>query len=465
MSEYTYANPRIKNFKMGEEQILTNDIIKDLINKHKMEILPLLEENEDFLYQDNLPIEEHFKEEEDAGSFNGVRLKNNIPNVIVNTHLSYVIGNGISFESDETEKDSLDEFLKIRTDNYLDDKEKDLMEYMGRYGVGYELVYYDDNEIQVDTVNPKECFIVDDYSIKEKPLYGFRYYLDYNKNTIVEIYGKKENAKVKIMKSTGEIVLIYKKENIYNEVQLIQYKNNDFMHSDFQPVKRYLEDLNKTMTSESDLIHYMASATIVFENILVDEESVRLMIINKNIMTKSDENSNGGRVYFLEKPLNVDGIKQHYDMLRNNIFLESFTPFLSMQQLTKAPSGKALQTLYLNAGIIADKKIREFKKGLRKRISIIFNILNFGKITGTMDFKTIKPKFTKNLPTLTSSELEDLKTIAQSGIKLSTKTQLDILPSKYVDNTDAELKRLKEEREDDENNLDYIPQVGEVLNG
>lgn len=430
-------------FKYADENNLTTEALQTFINNHKNLVLPILQENEDFILQRNLEIDTEFLEEENAGTFAGIRNKNNIANVICNTHFSYSFGQDIQYVSNEDEKDSLEEYLLIETENNGQDKTKKLGDYMGKFGMAFELVYLNQKgQIVYNAVSPAEAFLIHDYSLDINPIFGVRYYKDYDKKTIVEVYGKYTYKKY-ITSDTGVFNLVEEKQNLYNIVNLIMYKNNDYTLSDFQPVKTYLQDIDKTNTTRSNSLHYINDAILLLTNVEAELEDLADMKSKRVIMVNSGGDV-ASEIDWLEKPINTEAFESHLKQLYKNAFNESFTPFISNEEFANAPSGKALEIMYLSASTIATQKQVNMAQSLKQRINIIFNILNFNKLDNFYTFNSIKPIFSKNLPTITSVELEDLQKLVNI-VNLSKKTKLELIPNKFITNVEEELARQEEE--------------------
>lgn len=438
------VNPKLSMFKYPNDKDISIKEVMSFIDRHKFERIPMFEENENYLLQTNIPIELDFLEKEKAGRFMGIRHKNNIANIIVQTHTNYITGSEVAYQSDIKEKDSLEMFLTLRKKSKLNEEEGMISEYCSKYGVSYLLVYLDNIDINTAIINPKECFVLYDYSVEPKPIWGVRYYKNYNDKLVVEVYGKYVFRRF-VEDKKGKFVLEEEKENIIKTIPMIEILNNDYMLCDFQPVKTHIDEINKVITTESNLIHYINDALLILRNVDMDEETFAKMLATNLIIMSSGEQGVDADLKFLEKPLNVEAISQHQSTLLKATFRDSFTPLISSEELTKAPSAKALQSMYMSTDFIARTKEKYMKEGLRKVIDIMFKYLNFVKIDAVYTAETIEPKFTRSLPTLSSAELEDVLKIVQA-VNLSDETKLGLIPSKYGINPIEEIKRLKNER-------------------
>ena len=104
-------------------------------------------------------------------------------------------------------------------------------------------------------------------------------------------------------------------------------------------------------------------------------------------------------------------------------------------------SGVAIKYKTMPMENLVAVKERKFKKGLQKRIELIFTIL---ALKGSAhDWRGIDVTFTRNLPT-NETELANMVSVLD-GI-VSAPTLLSQLP--FVENVDDELDKLKEQKEE-----------------
>ena len=103
-------------------------------------------------------------------------------------------------------------------------------------------------------------------------------------------------------------------------------------------------------------------------------------------------------------------------------------------------SGVAIKYKTLPMENVVAIKERKFKKGLQRRIELLFNIL---AIKGSSyDWRAIDIVFTRNLP---SNDTEIANMVYKLSGKVSKETLLSQLP--FVEDVDAEIERLKDEQE------------------
>ena len=103
-------------------------------------------------------------------------------------------------------------------------------------------------------------------------------------------------------------------------------------------------------------------------------------------------------------------------------------------------SGVAIKYKTLPMENIVAIKERKFKKGLQRRIELIFNIMS--KTSGTYDWRSIDISFTRNLPTNDTEIASMVSTL--SGI-VSNETLLAQVP--FVEDVDDEQKKVEKEQQ------------------
>lgn len=437
-------NTLMKEFKYNDDKNISIETILQFISRHETERLPLILENKNFLSQNNLEIETEFLNQESKGRFPAVRHKNNLANVITKTHQSYVMGSDLQYTSEVDQEESLKLYLDIRKKNKGNEKEKKVSQLMGEYGNAFEIIYMDSNQnIKFSTASPEQCFLLYNYDLEPEAIWGIRYFRDFNNSLNIELYGKYVFRRY-VVEDSNAPTMLEEKINYFGKVCMLEAMNNDFRFSDFQPVKTFLVDIDKTLTTQGYLIHYIIDAILIITNATIDEDDFQDMLDGGVVLLENGGDGADSKMDFLEKPLNVEGIKQHLEFLFKNVFNQSFTPFISGEELKTAPSAKALEVMYLAADLVAKIKEANLSKIFEQRIDLIFRMINFTRNT-PLEYDSIKPVFTKSLPTLTTAELEELQKLISTGVVLSNRTLLELIPNKFVNDVEKELKRIEEE--------------------
>ena len=169
------------------------------------------------------------------------------------------------------------------------------------------------------------------------------------------------------------------------------------------------------------------------------------MIKSGVVLIKSGLSGVESDMDFLDKPLNVEGVKQHLEMLLKSCFRDSFTPLISSDELKQAPSAKALESMYMQTDLISTQKEKQIRKTIRRILDVLFKIYNFSRLDKVVDYKKLIYNLQEVCQRWLLRELDDVIKIIQN-IPLSDETKLELVPSKYIDNPQVELERLEKER-------------------
>ena len=383
-------------FRFNNKDDISIETVLNFIERHKTERVPLIKDNLNFLLQKNLDVDKRFIDEEKNGKFAGIRHRNNIAQIITNTQFNYLYGSGLKYYTDSEDNKTLEILQKIRKEGDFEEKEGEFILQGGELGVSYILVYNIEDKIKMAILDPLQTFVIYSYNIEEEPIFGIRYYLDYEDKTNIEIFGinfrriYKENKK-------GEYILIDERENPFRICQIIEHKNNKFCWSDFQPVRAILMILIY-YNNRIKLNTLYKQCSINTKNLDADESDVRRMIKSGVVLIKSGLSGVESDMDFLDKPLNVEGVKQHLEMLLKSCFRDSFTPLISSDELKQAPSAKALEAMYMQTDLIATQKEKQIRKTIRRILDVLFKIYNFSRLDKVVDYKEIDVQFTRSLP-------------------------------------------------------------------
>ena len=194
-------------FRFNNKDDISIETVLNFIERHKTERVPLIKDNLNFLLQKNLDVDKRFIDEEKNGKFAGIRHRNNIAQIITNTQFNYLYGSGLKYYTDSEDNKALEILQEIRKEGDFEEKEGEFILQGGELGVSYILVYNIEDKIKMTILDPLQTFVIYSYNIEEEPIFGIRYYLDYEDKTNIEIFGinfrriYKENKK-------GEYILI-----------------------------------------------------------------------------------------------------------------------------------------------------------------------------------------------------------------------------------------------------------------
>lgn len=368
-----------------------------------------------------------------------------IPQYITDVISGYFLGSPITYTSnDETALDKLNLVLGSNDASTIDiELEKDL----SICGRSYELHYTDENGNECFTkVNPLEVVLIYDDTIDQNILYGIRiipfYDLEANNNYYkVFVYDSEKVVEYKSDTLTS-FSFVGETPHFYGEVPIIEYKNNEMCLGDFEEVIPLIDAYNELNSAQIDDYQAFVDAFLVISGMFVDSEDVNKMK-KQRVLNIDGEDAD---VKWLTKPDNGSTLEAIKDRLNKDIHKYSKVPDLSDSSFASNASGVAIKYKLVGLEDIVSVKERYFKKGLQKRIRLIFTIL--GLKDEKFDPNAITPIFTRSLP-VNLDEIADLVS-KLSGI-VSTQTLLGQVP--FIEDVNLELEQIENElaRKEDAN--------------
>lgn len=300
---------------------------------------------------------------------------------ITDMSVGYVFGCPVNYSGDGADELN-DIFTQIDEDSHNNELAIDI----SIMGVGYELVYMNDNEIpfpELAVISPFNTFLVCDTTVKHKPIFAVTYHnkLDIDDTELgydVNVYTDKEVIhyffKDLSSKSPEEKE---RNEHYYGEVPIIEYKNNKKLKGDFEGVISLIDAYNKLQSDRvNDKEQLVDAFLVVVGQHLGDtkeevSETVKYLMENKII-----ELDDGGDAKWLVKQLNEDQVEILKKAIKDDIHEFSKTPCLTDENFVGNASGIAMKYKLFGFEQLGKTKERYFKQGLRQRLKLMSNIEN-----------------------------------------------------------------------------------------
>lgn len=429
-----------KEFTISDEMELTPEILDRFINEHKGNIVHYkrLVDMYNGIYDIVLKpkIEESYKPDN--------RIAVNFAKYITDTFNGYFIGNPIkTTHEDKKVADYLD-YL----DNYnnQDDNNAELSKICSIYGHGFELIFSDEEgKVAITYLNPMQCFLIFDESIRRKTRYAVRYY----KNAEGKIEGtfSDKNKIIYFMYTNDGLKFTGEREHYFGDVPVIEYVENAERKGIFECVESLIHALNKAISEKANDVDYYADAYMKILGEKIDE-SVLKSLRDYRIINVSGENSDRVVVDFLAKPDN-DNTQEHLlDRLERLIFHISMVANISDESFGNA-SGVSLKYKLQAMDNLAKTKERKFTAGMNKRYKLISNYPT--SLLKGDDWVKVRYQFTRNIPSNLLEETEIARNL--SGI-VSEETQVKVLS--VVENPKEE---IENKRKDIEGSDDFTRNV------
>lgn len=293
----------------------------------------------------------------------------------------YVFGTPITYSGDGAE-----ELNEIFTEIDEDSHNNELALDMSIFGVGYELLYMNDDEVpypELAVVSPLNSFLVVDSTVKQKPMFGVTYYPKYDiegtcKGYDVNVYTDKNITHYFFTDLNSLSPTIDEpEEHFFKGIPLTEYKNNKRLKGDFEGVITLIDAYNLLQSDRVNDKEQLVDAllAVIGANFGDNEEeivSTAKMLKELKIL----ELEEGGDAKWLVKNLNETEIEVLKKALKDDIHEFSKVPCLTDENFVGNASGVAMKYKLLGFEQLGRTKERYFKQGLRQRLKLMSNIEN-----------------------------------------------------------------------------------------
>jgi len=321
-------------------------------------------------------------------------------------------------------------------------------------GVGYELHYVQGIETNDSKLPRKaiprfvklpvaELIPIYDRALEAMMIAAIRHYMLDKNLGMVEVYYSDVIEYYELMQDpqskSSKLRKLKENGHFYGRVPIVEYKNNEELIGDFEPVK-YLIDAYDIMISDSvNEFDRFAAAYLVLKGVRMDEDDVE-HIRAQRILELVQE----GAAEFLTKDIPHEFIQFMTKLLREEIHKQSHVPDFLEGRTGDTLSGVAISKLLYDFEFIAATKEAYFREALRDRFRMINAILNIrdGK---TGDPNDIEILMERNIPQMDKENAEIMEKYSGHGISKHTLIE-NFAP--FVMDVDEELKRYKEEQEE-----------------
>lgn len=364
----------------------------------------------------------------------------NFAKYIVDTLNGYFLG--IPIKINHESEDYINKLTDVSDYNNIDDEQYELAKDMSIFGVGYEMLYLDEEAIEnILHVSPLEIFVIRDNSIRKKIRYGVHYYLDQDK----KLKGTFSDDKKIYYFEEGKDGLYISEEypHYFGFCPIIEYRENEECQAAFESVYTLINQIDKVISEKANDVDYFADAYLKVVGVELTEEQVRFLKENRiwNLYKTSDEaDGTIPDVGFLSKP-DADQTQENLlNRLEEKIYQLSMVPNLSDENFGTS-SGIALSYKLQGLDNLCKSKERKFTAGLNTRYKLLCNLPNWGDKEA---YKGITYQFTRNAP---KNVLEEAQVVNSLNGLVSKETGLAYLS--IVDNAKEEIEKMKEEDEFD----------------
>ena len=308
------------------------------------------------------------------------------------------------------------------------------------YGVGYELVYLDeDKKERFKVLDPREVIPIYDDTLEQNLLYVIRFYevpsydaAAANNKYRIEIYTENFITIYESNSNFSNFSLLEEYPHYFGQVPVSEFALNDEKASIFDKVLSLQDAYNELLSSEVDDFSSFVDAYLVLKGTTIAEEDIPLMRENRVLVMDEDDSAE-----YLTKNISDTQIQNMLQNINDSIHVIANSPDFNDEKFL-ATSGIAMKYKLVGFENASASIVANMTKAIQKRIELIYAVR--GLVNGDK-FADVKIKFTRNLP-------QDETTILTlvNGLRglVSDRTLLSMIPS--VEDVDAELAAVKEQK-------------------
>lgn len=371
------------------------------------------------------------------------KLIHDYPGYITTIATAYFLGKPISYtlQDDKLKKDfeKLSEYLSTEEEQQENFEHS---ENCSIFGKSYELWYKNvDNTIGNVVVDPRDCFILRDNTVKKEITAAVRWDKTKNKEDkwvyTLEVYDSTSVTTYEFLSDSDkkEVPNIkgVTKLHGFNQVPIIEFLNNKRAFGDFKKVVSLIDGYDEAASTSIDDMTDFTDALLVLTNVGgTDKETLKKIKEDKLMLIDDD-----GDAKWLIKQVNDSYAQNNKNRLNQDIHKFSMIPDMQDKEFSGNSSGVALGYKLLALEQLAAQKEMHFKKAINQRLQLMIDFHNL-KITP----KDIQKVFTRNVP-------KNLVEAADTAQKLqgivSHETILSILP--FIEDAKIELEKIKAEED------------------
>lgn len=349
--------------------------------------------------------------------------------------------NGGEEAIEEAEK-CLNEFVKR---NNLFNIDLETTKYASICGYAARLFYINkEGKERLTVLPPFETIILYKTEMSE-PCYGIHYYefRDINDNVSMRAEFYDETYIYFFEGTKGS--LIEKKEkkqrHLFDKCPLQGIANNQELMGDAEKVLQLIDDYDSSYSDNSNDIDQFANAYMVFKNVRINEETMRMANKTGVIGIEPDDPNTPYDVSYLTKNIDSSFVKGHLDRAEDNIYRFSKTPNLNDPEFTAA-SGIALKIKLIGL----ETKCGMFEAKQISAATYMFQLLASSFRKKKIPFNELQCSVTykRNFPLDFLGEAQAVQSLIAAGLP----RQIAFRALSFVDDISYIMRLIEEEKDD-----------------
>ena len=367
----------------------------------------------------------------------------NLASMIVRNATNYFIGKPVTHSfSDKFKNSGLADYITELNRKSSEKKEnKILAKDLSIFGLGYELVNYDDKkEMYFKRLDPLNTFlVVNNFVFEEKIGYVTYSKKVVNNKVIKQGYIYTAEKIYKFNNANNNYTLEEEAINVLGEIPVVLYVNNDEMTGDFEFVVEPLKAYNKLFSCSFDDFESIANALLVFYNARLGEDEAKQLKTSKVVGVESSDGTKEVKAEYIYKKLDTASFKELRSAIREDIVSITNVPDLTDKNFAGNSSGVAISYKLIGFENLRADKETYFDDAIMKRYELI------GK-SPTKKFEIndgdIKNKFYQNLPKNIERDMQ-LAGLYRDGVVSLETTHAEM---EIIENPEDEAEKLKKEK-------------------
>ena len=410
-------------FYLNENENLTYSKVKSYVSKFMTNEYTRLSKLDRYYRNDNDINRRVF---EDTSKPNN-KIAHSFADYITETNVAMFVGSPVSYNS----TDNIEDYTDVLDNADEQDINVDIAVNCSKYGYAIQLLYLDENaDIKMNVLDNKQCALIFSDDISKKLLYCIRFWKTINSNDIitdwVELYSAED---VKVYRND---ILFDTRVNQFSDIPIIVYYNNTDCIGDYENIISLIDEYDLLTSDTANENDYFNNCYLYLSTDNVDVDDIKSMKENRVLYGE------GLDPKFILKDGESTNTEQEKARIVTDIHKLSFTPDMSDENFANNVSGVAMKYKLLGTLNKIQTKQRKFKKAIRQRNRLIFDMMKIKSLNVPSYVDVI---FTTNLP---ENSLEVAQMRNQLRGLVSDTTLVSQLP--FIDDAKWECEQVQANR-------------------
>ncbi|SHH36336.1 phage portal protein [Clostridium grantii] len=373
-----------------------------------------------------------------------LKVRTNFVKKFIKEEASYILSNSVTYINKSTDNSDIISAIELNLAHWSKKHDQELLKNSLIFGESYELYYIDNNaQFCSRLLTPLNCYVYRDYFGNTTMALHF-YKLDkFSDIEYVDIYTSTEITTCLV----ADLSVTSVKNHIFGEVpiSICTTSRDDEKDTLFEDIKGLQDAYETNLSDISNEICDFRNAYLKFQNCQVKEEDLANMKKLGIIQTSNKDSS----VDWLVKNINDTFIQNTLTTVKENMY-ELSSHVNTNEKLSSNISGVALRSRLISLEQKCKFNENAVTDCMLNRLRLMFNYIEL-LTSKQYDYRNIRVKFTAMIP---SDDHTTSLMLAQLSGMISNETGIAQLS--FVDNTEAEMAKLRAEQESNAINLDNI---------